>query len=92
MTTDTGSFLESPPSQDGVTDYDRAHGVTYLRLLDAAADGAPWQEAASIVMGLDLNSDAERARRVHDSHLERAQWMTRCGYQHLLTEDAAQHR
>lgn len=73
-----------PPALNEVTDYDLNHGTIYLRLLDAAADGADWTEAAALVLGLDPNVDADRARRVHDSHLERARWMTRVGYRDLL--------
>lgn len=75
---------DEPPALDSVTDYDLCHGTIYLRLLDAAADGAHWTEAAEIVLGLDPTTDADRARRVHDSHLERARWMTRVGYRDLL--------
>jgi len=92
MSIESTEFLDSPPADDAVTDYDRAHGVTYLRLLDAQADGATWQEAASIIMGFNLDGDAERARRVHASHLERALWMTRIGYRHLLAEAATAGR
>ena len=84
MSIENTLFLDSPPADDAVTDYDRAHSITYLRLLDAHADGATWQEAASIVLGFNLDGDAERARRVHASHLERALWMTRIGYRYLL--------
>ena len=28
--------------------------------------------------------DPERAKRIHDSHLARARWMTENGYRHLL--------
>jgi hypothetical protein len=38
------------PSETSVTVYDRAYAATYLRLLDAAAEGAPWQEACQIVL------------------------------------------
>jgi len=75
---------DEPPALNEVTDYDLCHGTIYLRLLDASADGADWTEAAEIVLGLDPRSDADRARRVHDSHLERARWMTRVGYRDLL--------
>jgi len=37
-----------------------------------------------ILFGLDPNRDADRARRVHDSHLARARWMTEHGYSDLL--------
>ena len=78
------SYLDAPPDAGTVTEYDLRHGKIYLRLLDAAADGADWREVVSVVMGLDPNADPERARRIHYSHLERARWMTRVGYQHLL--------
>jgi hypothetical protein len=61
-----------------------AHLVTYLRLLDADAEGADWRELASIVLSLDLAKEPERARRVWASHLARARWMTEQGYRYLL--------
>ncbi|MPR12643.1 DUF2285 domain-containing protein [Microvirga tunisiensis] len=44
-------FLDSPPESEARTDYDRSHIKLYLRLLDAAADGADWREAAEILFG-----------------------------------------
>ena len=41
----TLSFRDEAPDGDFLTDYDRAHVKLYCRLLDAAADGADWQEA-----------------------------------------------
>lgn len=32
-----------------MTAYDRTHLKLYMRLLDAEADGAPWEEAAEIL-------------------------------------------
>lgn len=75
---------DEPPASDTVTDYDLKHGRAYLRLLDAAAEGADWTEAAAVVLGLNPDADREHVRRVHDSHLERARWMTRVGYRDLL--------
>lgn len=75
---------DAPPDVPSVTDYDLAHKVTYLRLLDAAAEGADWREVARIVLGLDPLRETERARRVHASHLARARWMTEAGYRDLL--------
>jgi len=40
------------------------HLVTYLRLLDADADGADWREVATIVLNLDVEKDQGRAQRV----------------------------
>ena len=82
----TSSFEGSPPVSDHLTDYDERHFVTYLRVLDAAAEGADWHEVAFVVFGLDPYSDPEKARLVHDSHLARARWMTDQGYRHLLED------
>ncbi|MCW8060844.1 DNA -binding domain-containing protein [Agrobacterium tumefaciens] len=77
-------FEDSPPLTDRVNAYDEAHFATYLRLLDAAEEGADWREVVRIVFGLDPDADLERARRLHDTHLARARWMTETGYRHLL--------
>lgn len=81
---DSPDFLDEPPVDDRVTEYDRAHLVTYLRLLDADADDADWEEAVEIIFGIDPRRDRERARRIHRSHLARARWMTEHGYRDLL--------
>jgi Uncharacterized conserved protein (DUF2285) len=78
------TFEDSPPLTDRVNAYDEAHLATYLRLLDAAEEGADWREVAEIVFGLDVGADPERAKRIHDNHLARARWMTEAGYRHLL--------
>jgi Uncharacterized conserved protein (DUF2285) len=72
------------PNSSVLTGYDEQHLVTYLRLLDADAEGADWQEVARIVLHIDPELEPERARRAWDSHLERARWMTENGYRHLL--------
>jgi hypothetical protein len=78
------TFEDRPPDGDSVTSYDECHLALYIRLLDAAAEGADWREAVQILFGLDPGQDADRARRVHDSHLARARWMTTTGYRDLL--------
>ena len=75
---------DAPPAFEHLTDYDRSHLKTYLRLLDAAAEEADWREVAAIVLGLDPGAEPERAHRVHSAHLERARWMTRVGFRDLL--------
>lgn len=72
------------PSEPHLTDYDRAHLMTYIRLLDAAAQSAGWEEAASSILGMDVKSEPNRVRNAYDSHLARAQWMTSAGYRDLL--------
>jgi hypothetical protein len=75
---------DQAPAADSLTAYDHAHLVTYLRLLDADAEGADWTEVARIVLHMDPEQEPERARRAWESHLARAKWMTEHGYRHLL--------
>ncbi|WP_375551404.1 DNA -binding domain-containing protein [Rhodophyticola porphyridii] len=82
----TGIFEEEPPASHTLTEYDRTHLKTYLRLLDAEADGADWQEVVHVLFGLNPAADPDRARHMHDTHLARARWMTEHGYRHLLRE------
>ncbi|RJG46224.1 DUF2285 domain-containing protein [Mesorhizobium sp. DCY119] len=79
-------FLDAPPESSVLTDYDREHMKAYMRALDADAEGADWREAVAVIFGLDPEAEPERARRVHDSHLARARWMTEHGYKLLLRE------
>ena len=76
---------DEPPCEARPTAYDRAHLRVYIRLLDADAARADWREAASLIMGLDVEADPQRARRIHDKHLERARWMSEAGYRDLLS-------
>jgi hypothetical protein len=87
MTIDT--FEDRPPEGDKLTDYDERHLSTYLRLLDAADEGADWREAVRIIFGLDPTDEPQRARIVYDSHLARARWMIRTGYRHLLQRSSS---
>lgn len=79
-----------PPAKDEaptgaeLTDYDRLHFITYLRLLDADAERAPWEEVSRIVLRMDPAREPARARCAFDTHLARAKWMTTKGYRHLL--------
>ena len=77
-------YLDAPPDSVELTDYDRSHMKEYMRVLDAAADGADWREAVAVIFEIDPEIEPERARRVHDSHLARARWMTEHGYRKLL--------
>jgi hypothetical protein len=86
----TPPFENHAPADDRITDYDEGHFITYLRLLDAADEGADWREVTLIIFGLDAEEDTERARSVHDSHLKRARWMTEHGYRQLLEKSRNQ--
>jgi hypothetical protein len=79
------------PNDPVLTAYDEEHVVTYLRLLDAEADNADWQEVAKIVLHIDPAQEPDRARRAYDSHLARARWMTTHGYRHLLRSNSDDH-
>ncbi len=68
---------DTAPDEPFLTGYDMAHLVTYLRLLNAEAEGADWREVAAIVLELDVAKDPKRARRSWASHLARGKWMTR---------------
>ncbi len=76
------------PQADVLTGYDEEHLVTYLRLLDADAEGADWTEVARIVLHIDPFHEPERARGAWESHLARAKWMTEHGYRDLLRGNA----
>ncbi len=82
---------EAPAAPD-ITIYDEEHFVTYMRLLDAEADGADWKEVARIVLHRDPVSDETRTRHCWESHLARAQWMTRTGYRRILEQAVEEAR
>jgi hypothetical protein len=75
---------DQAPEADALTGYDQERLVTYLRLLDADAEGADWTEVVRIVLHIDPSREPDRARRAWESHLKRAKWMTEHGYHHLL--------
>jgi Uncharacterized conserved protein (DUF2285) len=86
---------DTAPVEPFLTGYDEQNLVTYLRLLDADAEGADWREVASIVLKINPKKQPQRAKRVWESHLARAKWMTETGYRHLQARrqrnrDAAQ--
>lgn len=80
---------DEAPTGDAITAYDERHYVTYLRLLDAKAEGADWKEVAQIVLHRDPVAEELRSRRCLQSHLERAQWFSREGYRKILEQAAA---
>jgi hypothetical protein len=78
------NFLTEPPQGDDITEYDEQNLVTYLRLLDAEAEGADWREIVRIIFEVDPDVDTENARLIFSSHLSRAHWMRDNGFRHLL--------
>ncbi|RWM18246.1 MAG: DUF2285 domain-containing protein [Mesorhizobium sp.] len=76
------------PDAPILTGYDEERLLTYIRLLDAAAEEADWREVARIVLHIDPEREPERAFRSWETHLARARWMTTDGYRHLLAGGA----
>lgn len=72
------------PNDETLNAYDEEHLVTYLRLLDADAEGADWTEVARLVLHMDPIRDPARVRAAWESHLARAKWLAEHGYRHLL--------
>jgi len=85
----TPDFQDAPPESATLTAYDEGHLASYIRLLDAAEEGADWQEAVLIIFGVDPALEQARAKAIYDSHLARARWMTECGYRQLLRPPSA---
>ena len=83
---------DNVPWSEDITSYDDEHLVTYMRLLDADADGADWREVARIVLHRDPEAEAKRTRRCWEAHLTRARWMTSKGYRKLLEQAAIETR
>jgi predicted GNAT family N-acyltransferase len=52
------------PADRHLTGYDQEHLVTYLRLLDADADGADWREVAKLVLHIDPERQSVRGRAI----------------------------
>ena len=64
--------MKKPPRDPGVADaaptdpvltvYDEEHIITYLRMLDADAEGADWREVAQIVLHINPELEHDRAK------------------------------
>ncbi|MGD9631706.1 MAG: DUF2285 domain-containing protein [Pirellulales bacterium] len=80
---------DAAPTDPVLTGYDEEHVITYLRMLDADAEGADWREVAKLVLKIDPELEHDRARCAFDTHLARAKWMTEHGYRHLLRGGAS---
>jgi hypothetical protein len=60
---------DTAPTDAALMVYDEEHIITYLRLLDADAEGADWREVAQLVLHIDPELEPVRARTAFDSHL-----------------------
>nr|WP_258596959.1 DUF2285 domain-containing protein [Mesorhizobium sp. AR07] len=66
------NVADEAPTSSVLTGYDEERLLTYIRLLDAAAEDADWSEVARIVLHLDPEKEPERAYRAWATHLARA--------------------
>lgn len=80
---------DEAPTGNTITPYDEQHFVTYMRLLDASRDGADWSEVARIVLHRDPVAEEARSRQCWQSHLARAQWLSKQGYRRILEQAVA---
>ncbi|GEC59387.1 hypothetical protein BEL01nite_84300 [Bradyrhizobium elkanii] len=55
-----------------------------MRMLDTGAEGSDWREVADIVLRIEPGRDLDRARKVYETHLTRAKWLSNHGYELLL--------
>jgi hypothetical protein len=78
------TLQDEAPEANSVTNYDRAHFPWYVRLLDASSAGASDGDICREVLGIDVEKEPDRARKMLESHLKRARWMTQQGYRQLL--------
>ncbi|PTE12113.1 DUF2285 domain-containing protein [Mesorhizobium helmanticense] len=77
---------DEAPTSPVLTSYDEDRLLTYIRLLDAAAEDADWREVAKIVLHIDPEREPERAFKAWETHV--ARWMTTNGYKYLLAGGA----
>lgn len=75
---------DEAPTAATITPYDERHFITYLRLLDAAAQNIGWRKVARDILRHDPIRHRGRAKRCWASHLARAQWMSQQGYRQLI--------
>ena len=49
------------PAGPALTAYDEEQAITYLRMLDADAEGADWRDVARIVLNIDPEQEPDHA-------------------------------
>jgi len=79
-------LADEVPWSTKLTEYDKAHFLVYLRLLDASAKGASDAEMVKIIVESDPGKKPEDAVQSMRSHLKRARWMTEEGYRGLFDD------
>ncbi len=68
----TPDVADETPTSSALTGFDEERLLTWIRLLDAAAEKGDWREVAKIVLHIDPEKEPERAFRARQTHLARA--------------------
>ncbi|AQR61855.1 hypothetical protein BZG35_09475 [Brevundimonas sp. LM2] len=74
------------PTGTELTDFDRDHVKTYLRLLDAESAGADPSSVIGTVLRFPAETSEDQAVAAHSRYLQRAQWMSAEGYLPLISD------
>jgi hypothetical protein len=75
---------ETAPTADAFTPYDDVHFAVYLSLLHASAEGVSDAMMCREVLGIDPETDPDRAKAMLKSHLDRARWLSAEGRSRIL--------
>jgi hypothetical protein len=75
------SVADRAPDSADLTIYDEERAITYVRMLDADGEGDDWREVARIVLHINSETEADRARRAFAGHLARAKMDFEMGLQ-----------
>ena len=78
------AYRDFAPTGETLTDYDRRCFKLYIMLIDAHDAGVPWDDSYPNLFDEPIGADRQRAERRHQSHLDRARWMTAAGYRQLI--------
>ena len=82
-------IADTAPTDAILTPYDHEHLVTYMRLLDADADGADWREVARMVLPLDPGREPARCIANDSAHRPRREAARGCGFRGIELKEAA---
>ncbi len=85
MATSQAPVVAPVPWAEALTPYDEAHLGTYLRLLDAAKDGASDEAMCRQILNIPADTAEANSSEILESHLKRARWMCEMGYKDLLS-------
>ncbi|MDQ7250530.1 hypothetical protein [Dongia sedimenti] len=77
---------QTAPTADALTPYDEAHFAIYLSLLHASGEGTSEAEMCRNILGVDLETEPDRAKSMLQSHLDRARWLSTDGRRRILED------